>query len=312
MSTRKDRLVARDGDPRDRLNYAQGVLLDSHDFEDEQLYHRGRLARGLQYLFGSGTVAGLGLAYDADHDELEVKPGLALDPLGRLIEVPGRWCLGLGGWLAAQLHRDLADSWVWVDDNPVNSSVHIFADVFVRFAVCERAKTPAFASGPYDALDAVVPARLRDGFELALILRPEARARRQDILAAAPEPTEIPTPTATARALALLGLTPSDRLDAMHDDILTAWREGTDAWTNDRPPRLPEHLAASSTVNDPLAVGRDPTSVMLGRVKLPASVTGEPDAVPERTPGEPDIDPYLRRFVYGPGILTRVAESGGG
>jgi hypothetical protein len=39
----------------------------------------------------------------------------------------------------------------------------VIADVFLNFVVCERGKTPAFASGPFDALDAIAPSRLRDG-----------------------------------------------------------------------------------------------------------------------------------------------------
>ncbi len=45
-------------DTRDRLCYALGVLLDASDFDAEQAYHRGRLARALVYLNGMGTAAG--------------------------------------------------------------------------------------------------------------------------------------------------------------------------------------------------------------------------------------------------------------
>ena len=78
MSNRTDRLAHPDLDSRDRLNYVQGMLLDAESFGDEQLYHRGRLARALAYLFGTGTVAGLAVAYrnDAGQDEIEVAPGI--------------------------------------------------------------------------------------------------------------------------------------------------------------------------------------------------------------------------------------------
>ena len=36
----------------------------------------------------------------------------------------------------------------------------------------QRGKTPAFAVGPFDATDAVVPSRLRDEYELRLVPRP--------------------------------------------------------------------------------------------------------------------------------------------
>ena len=47
----------------------------------------------------------------------------------------------------------------------------VIADVFVRFVTCRQALTPAFASGPFDALDAVQTSRLRDAFEVHLVLR---------------------------------------------------------------------------------------------------------------------------------------------
>jgi hypothetical protein len=54
--TRADALEA--AERPDRPFYATGVLLDAEDFLDEQTYHRGRLARALAYLHGTGTIAG--------------------------------------------------------------------------------------------------------------------------------------------------------------------------------------------------------------------------------------------------------------
>src|SRR5207244_10116355 len=47
----------------DRVFYAFGRMLSVQDFDDEQTYHRGRLARAMAYLEGSGTVAGLKVLY---------------------------------------------------------------------------------------------------------------------------------------------------------------------------------------------------------------------------------------------------------
>ena len=89
--------------PPDRVHYATGVLLAADDFLDEQDYHRGRLARTLAYLHGSGTVAGLRVEHHpaveatdeapAREEELMVKAGLAIDRLGRLVEVPRDACI---------------------------------------------------------------------------------------------------------------------------------------------------------------------------------------------------------------------------
>jgi hypothetical protein len=98
----------------DRPNYALGVMLDAKDFIDEQTYHRARLARALQFLHGTGTVAGLSVGYvaplppgspeapDGREEEIRVEPGVAIDGIGRLIEVPRAWCLTLPRWWDAQ------------------------------------------------------------------------------------------------------------------------------------------------------------------------------------------------------------------
>lgn len=312
MSARTDRLARPDVDSRDRLNYVQGILLDATSFADEQLYHRGRLARALAYLFGTGTVAGLEVTYvnDDGQDEIEVAAGLAIDPLGRLIEVPRRWCVQLTEWFAAQRAGDLSDGWLTEAPAPPM----LVADVFVRFVECGRRLSPALASGPYDALDAVAPSRLRDELELALVIRTEAQLRRAAIEGGDPPPLpEIPAPRANARWQELLEMTPGTRLAEMRADILSNWREGTAFWENGRPPRLPEHLPADVTlqVDDPLEVGRDTTSVLLARVRIPvvAPVGTDP---PTRVPGvDPLIDNELRRFIYSPGILTRTVAAGG-
>jgi len=47
----------------DRVNYVTGVLLGAEDFQAEQDYHRGRLARALAYAMGHGTLAGLEVSH---------------------------------------------------------------------------------------------------------------------------------------------------------------------------------------------------------------------------------------------------------
>src|SRR4051812_23559939 len=92
----------------DRVFYATGTLLSAEDFVAEQSYHRGRLARVMAALHGHGTIAGLRVDYKAAdaakdiEEQLQLTPGLALDRLGRLIEVPRLWCLRINRWFDAQ------------------------------------------------------------------------------------------------------------------------------------------------------------------------------------------------------------------
>jgi len=156
----------------ERVHYAAGVLLDAADFESEQAYHRGRLARALSALFGFGTLAGLRVTCMVNQNpELEVKvaPGLALDRLGRLIEIRREQCLRIKRWLDQQesLPSNSADR-AAVVAAVRGSPAELVFDVFARFAQCAHGKTPAFAAGPFNATDYVVPARLADAFELTL------------------------------------------------------------------------------------------------------------------------------------------------
>lgn len=264
-----DPLVAPASEGPDRLHYAIGMMLDAEDFADEQRYHRGRLARALRYLFGTGTVAGLDVEEQpgggAPTEEIRVTAGLAIDPLGRLLELPRAVCMDLGRWFDAVVADDDQRA-LLLDARDVNGMVVV--DVFARFCVCPRGLTPAFATGPYDALDAARPSRLRDGVEVFLAIRANP--------AFEPPPASLPlwddAPTRAAR-----------RSDG--------WREGSDAWSHDRPDPLPEH-------GDDV----DSTAVMLAR--LTVKVDDDPEG-PTLAAEAVGVDNDIRRMVPAIGPITR-------
>ena len=186
MSTRED-ILPKTHQP-DRVHYETGVLLNDDDFLAEQTYHRGRLARALTYVGGSGTLAGLFVkesissyaneAGDIENQQsLSIEPGLAIDPIGRMIEVPRPACLRLETWYEQQKVTDLTNAWhpageAWLADGPeAESPDGVVADLMLEFVPCERGKTPAFAEGPFDSIDAVTVARIRDYFKAHLIIR---------------------------------------------------------------------------------------------------------------------------------------------
>lgn len=275
MSMRRDPLEEQ-LQPPDRVHYATGLLLDAQDFQAEQTYHRGRLARALAYLHGYGTIAGLKVEWEgpmSDDEEIAVRPGIALDRLGRTIEVQRDACIRLNRWYQGQPVDDLIQG---LHGAPFNGVV---ADVFVRFVVCERGKTPAFASGPFDALDAVVPSRLRDYYELELVIRKEADP---------PLPQSQWPPFAGIEE-------PASQRTATHNAILDAWRDGPDTWTNQGPAPLPEH-----------AVGQETTSVFLARITIPATA-GAPGERPTRAEGQAvQVDNDSRPFIYSSGVVASV------
>jgi hypothetical protein len=259
----------------DRPNYAFGVMLDAADFVAEQTYHRGRLARALAALHGSGTVAGLAVRHvpgvaaapgvDGRAEEIEVTAGLAIDGRGRLIDVASDRCIEVPRWWAAQSDDALAAAFKDALDGVV-------ADVFVRFVACGRGRTPAIAHGPADALDASTYARVRDGFELRLVPRPED---------APPLPDD---PWA-----AIAGATLAERLTSMHDAVLARHARLTER--RDR-------LVAPATLD------RGLDWLLLARLVFPATRPG--GGRPVRGDDPPAIDNHVRSFVVGSDALRRV------
>lgn len=231
--------------PPERVNYAIGVMLDAQDFKDEQTYHRGRLAAALKALVGFGTLSGLRVvppAADDEELELRVEPGLAIDRHGRLVQVSEPQCIRLARWFAAASTGLLRSG---IQRTPrVTADVAVVVDVFLSADSCARGKTPAFATGPFDALDAVVPSRLADAFRLELAPRAEG------------PPDPIPTPR---------NFWPS--ANATREELLTAV---LGSW-EPSPPTADESL-------EPLAEhleGRDPAAVLLARVAIPVILAAD-------------------------------------
>jgi hypothetical protein len=253
-----------DGDQSpDRLYYAEGVLLGAADFSDEQSYHRGRLARALSFLVGSGTVAGLRVEHKGPRgadEEIVVHAGLAVDRLGRIIELPRDACIRLDNWYRTQTVTDLTEGF-----HVANGGV--IADVFIRFVECQRGKTPAFAAGPFDATDYVTPSRVRDAYQLDLVIRKEAT----------PALPKSPLPDLAAEQ------DPAKRRAALHQMIFDSW----DAPDRQRDQKGLVPLAEHTMV-------QDATAVFLARLVIPAAA-GNP---PARTASPVTVDNDSRAFAY--------------
>ena len=283
----------------ERPSYATGMLLDAQDFTDEQTYHRGRLARALASLTGGGTLAGLRVTYSAASDgrpeEIRVAPGLAVDRLGRMVELPRPACLRLQRWFDAELAADGGDrlrtaaypnpggqlsararSEAGTGGAPAVPPRAVTADVFIRFVACAQGLTPSFATGPFEALNAVAISRVRDAYELQLVARPGLDAGFSGL------PVPGPDLAATADADARRAL--------LHDAILDSYPVRGRAGGAGGLEPLPEHPA-----------GLDPTSIFLARVLVPVGA-GNP---PPRAGTNVLVDNWSRRFVPPTSLLAR-------
>jgi hypothetical protein len=151
----------------------------------------------------------------------------------------------------------------------------VVADLFLRFAPCPRGLTPAFQSGPFEALDAVAPSRVRDGFALDLLLRDDPNPQ-------VPEPS--PTDFAAIADEATRGR-------ASRKAVLDGWREAAE-----------RRVAGTLEPTREHKLGQDPTSLFLARVIIPAD-----EGPPVTRLAQPVVvDNYSRLFVWGAPALARV------
>ena len=289
----------------ERPVYATGMLLDAQDFLDEQTYHRGQLARALGAVAGSGTLAGLRVQHRPETatgpEEIQVNAGLALDRLGRLIELPRPACLRVQRWWDAEAARsNLQQADYTTPGRFISARAQagvalparaVVADVFLRFAACPRGLTPAFASGPFDALNAVSVSRLRDAYELHLVPRRNLTDTGLSLPLRAGAFT-LPVDQETAEeALAREAAMDNPAADAaarraaLQDAVLNGYHR-----TADELPRGPEH---------PPTV--DASAVFIARVLIPV----EPTDPAVRQGSAVLVDNHSRRFLPGLGVLAR-------
>ncbi|MGD0931617.1 MAG: hypothetical protein ABR902_13285 [Candidatus Korobacteraceae bacterium] len=209
--------------------------------------------------------------------EIEVTPGLAIDRVGRMIEVPTTVCIRIQRWLANQSVSDL--------NSALSSGKgNILVDVFATFAPCTRGVTPCFASqDDYDATDAFSPNRLLDSFAMQLVLRNDADPRlpQDPWLPAGPVPTGAVTATVT---------------QSLKQSILSA----------NSGPSANAPFTTSGTAPVEIPPGFDPSSVFLARISIPAT--------PATTSGQPptyqlnniSIDNLSRLFLYPASLVARA------
>jgi hypothetical protein len=289
----------------ERPLYATGMLLDAQDFSDEQTYHRVQLARAMAFLAGGGTLAGLRVTHQAatagasgQPEEIRIEPGLAVDRLGRLIELPRPACLRLVRWYEAQNAIDGGDtlrraaygnlirflSARAIAEAALPGALAIpdravVADVFLRFVACPRGLTPSFAAGPFDALNAVSTSRVRDAYELLLIPR-QGLDDAYDGLPIAPGASVLGDPTAA----------PDARHAAMQDAVLAAYTASGRSGNAGQLAPLPEQ-----------PTGIDPTAVFISRVLIPVAA-GDP---PLRQGTAVLADNWRRRFIPSAALLAQ-------
>jgi hypothetical protein len=149
-------------DPTKRVNYQLGLVLGEDEFRQDQFHHRERDHLATRALHGYGTVAGLAVSYDAATDQLEIEPGLAVDPAGRLICVPVQYCGSLGGWVRRHAEQD----------EESGGAVPTTLFLTLCWTECATDDVPIPADSCLSAENSRAASRLRDSFEIKLVTEP--------------------------------------------------------------------------------------------------------------------------------------------
>ena len=278
-----------------RVYYSTGRMLGVEDFQADQDYHRGRLARVLVQLFGTGTVSGLLVQTDGNTNvqqmELQVTPGVAIDRVGRIIEVPSKVCIVLNDWLNQQMQ-----AWQTQITNPVPGQAaipdpnlairdgkNLMCDVFASFVPCTRGSAPCFAAeDDYDATDAFAANRWLDSFAMQLVLRTDIN----------PPLTPV-DPWKASGALPASGAALTAANEGNLQNLLLKATSGPAAKAVEYPPNF------------------DNTSVFLARLLI-AATKGTPGQPPTFDLTQLTIDNSPRLFVYPAALLARLSGLGAG
>jgi hypothetical protein len=276
-----------------RVFYSTGRMLGVEDFQADQDYHRGRLARALLQLYGSGTVSGLLVQTDGNANlaalEVQVTPGIAIDRIGRIIEVPRVVCIVLNDWLNSQVQAWQQQQLSPVPGQPsipdpndaIHDGKHLMVDVFATFVPCTRGLTPCFASqDDYDATEAFAANRLLDSFAMQLILRTDAVPKTPA------DPWRTVARPATASALTAAN-------PAGIQALLLQATAGPAAPVVEYPP------------------GFDASSVFLARILI-AATPGAAGVGPKWDLKQISIDNNSRMFLYPAALLARLMGLGSG
>jgi hypothetical protein len=156
-------------DPSKRVNYTLGLVLGVDEFQQDQLYHAAGRRGHNRLLHGYGTVFGLavGRGGAAGDPEIQVEAGVAVDPCGREICVPDRMCVKLNGWM--ERHKTSLQALF-----PDPTAQPLPLAIVLCHRECQTDTVPVPGEPCRTQEDAMAASRIRDSFELKLVLRDDA------------------------------------------------------------------------------------------------------------------------------------------
>jgi hypothetical protein len=156
-------------DPTKHVNYSLGMVLGVDDFTQEFAYLSGHDQRIVRDLIGYGVVAGLRVTVDVGErgPRVQVAPGEAVTPSGRLVCVSPAQCAYLNDWLQVNRHD------IEALGSPPPSSVPLA--VVLCYRECETDDVPIPGEPCRTDAELMAPSRLAESFTLDLRIAPVAQ-----------------------------------------------------------------------------------------------------------------------------------------
>jgi hypothetical protein len=152
-------------DPNKRVNYLHGLVLGVDEFRQEEYYVLEKDRQHNRTLHGYGTVCGLSVEQSAETagTEIRVKPGMAINYCGQVIQVARTQCAVLEEWLAAN-SADIIERL----GSPAEGPLSLF--LMLCYRECETDLVP-IPAGPCQSLEEITAAsRIADDFSLRFSL----------------------------------------------------------------------------------------------------------------------------------------------
>ena len=146
--------------PFTALRYHFGMLMGVADFETEQGYHRAKMRIHNAWLHRAGVIWGFGVSVDADHGEIRVTPGLALDAAGHELHLEADACINVNAWIDDKKEKDAN-----FDLKKEGFDVH----VAIRFKPCLTRQVPALLEPCENASTGTAYSRVFETIEILLL-----------------------------------------------------------------------------------------------------------------------------------------------
>jgi hypothetical protein len=162
----------------ERMNYVLGQVLGVKEFQQEQAYflHKSRLQN--RSLHGYGTVWGLEVKTQGNDEtlEIQVEPGLAIDPQGREIHIDAAQCAQLrqrvNAWLIEPSLEDKNQkNYETLQSFDTKISEVLAVYVTLCYRPCETGEQRILGDPCRPDKDTRKPTRTRDVFDLKLVAK---------------------------------------------------------------------------------------------------------------------------------------------